>query len=186
MFGTSKAELKAIVTVQDCTIRLKDVLLKSRAKQIESLTRSRDELAAKVAELTAEMGRLRGNAPSEPGIVVDGTHMPQRVFIDGHAISGIMSIKNSNEPGDISTTTIVLHGPYSVREHAKKSEPHIPQPYPMWTEWNGGGCPVPPDTVVEVRFFDGSVVRNRAGEWDYCWKGKKDFPSMIAAYRIVP
>lgn len=132
MFGTGKAELRAIVAVQDCTIRFKDVLLKSRAKQIESLTRSRDELAAKVAELTAEVERLRAPAPTETSL------------------------------------------------------PHVPQPLPTWTEWNGGECPVPGDTVVEVRFFDGSIVRNRAGEWNYCWKGKKGFQSTIAAYRIVP
>lgn len=188
MFGTSKAELRAIVAVQDCTIRLKDVLLKSRAKQIESLKRSRDELAAKVAELTAEVERLRSApVPSEPGIVVDGTRTPQRVFIDGHEIHNVVSVTNGNEPGAISRTTIVLHGTYSVRERveapAEPKEPHIRQPLPMWTGWDGGECPVPPDTRVDVRFRSGTEhYRMPAGGWRWMHRSND---GDIVAYRIA-
>lgn len=51
-----------------------------------------------------------------------------------------------------------------------------------WVEWNGGDCPVPADTVVDVR-FRGSIEdrRNPAAEW--YWPQRGD-PSDIIAYRI--
>ena len=62
-----------------------------------------------------------------------------------------------------------------------------------WTEWNGGSCPVPSGTIVDIRDADGTewegVVANpekgysdAAGtfwEWDF-----KDSPNNIVAYRV--
>ena len=36
-----------------------------------------------------------------------------------------------------------------------------------WIKWNGGECPVPPETVVEVRLRGGTVGGAHAG--DYYW-----------------
>lgn len=36
-----------------------------------------------------------------------------------------------------------------------------------WLEWHGGECPIDPDTIVDVRFGDGSVDTDFAGCWDW-------------------
>ena len=52
-----------------------------------------------------------------------------------------------------------------------------------WIEWNGGECPVAGDTLVEVRFQDGTHSKARKAA---IWSWKHDFVnSDIVAYRIV-
>lgn len=33
-----------------------------------------------------------------------------------------------------------------------------------WHAWNGGECPVPPETMVEVTYVNGGCVEGRAGD----------------------
>ena len=53
-----------------------------------------------------------------------------------------------------------------------------------WIEWNGGECPVPGDTLVDLKFADkGSCAVVSAGQFDW---GHCDNPYFnIIAYRIV-
>ena len=51
-----------------------------------------------------------------------------------------------------------------------------------WTEWNGGECPVAPDTLVEVRWRNGDMSPgSRADTWSWTHTGV--YP--IIAYRVV-
>jgi len=61
-----------------------------------------------------------------------------------------------------------------------------------WIEWNGGECPVKPETMVEARFDDGFcptapreaigyVIRSENWEWSKPGRGQR-----IIAYRIAP
>lgn len=52
-----------------------------------------------------------------------------------------------------------------------------------WTEWKGGECPVPSDTVVEVRFRDGEV--SAGAEAAYFWWDCRGKARDIVAYRVV-
>ena len=55
--------------------------------------------------------------------------------------------------------------------------------YGPWIEWHGGECPVPPDTIVEVKFRSGAIgLEHRAG--GYRW-GQADHSSDIVEYRTV-
>lgn len=54
-----------------------------------------------------------------------------------------------------------------------------------WTPWHGGVCPLPPDTLVEVRFRDDGETHvhvhvDRAGAWDWAHYGDE---GDIQAYR---
>ena len=49
-------------------------------------------------------------------------------------------------------------------------------------DWNGGECPVPPETKVEVELRSGAVMEARAG--DYYWDHDDDGGD-IFSYRIV-
>lgn len=54
-----------------------------------------------------------------------------------------------------------------------------------WIEWSGGERPVPPDTMIEVRFRNGGLNPvSSAGEWTWAWMDCGD-PYDIAAYRVV-
>lgn len=52
-----------------------------------------------------------------------------------------------------------------------------------WIPWHGGECPVHPDTVVEVKYADGVIIKDLFGSFDWSITttgvGKKE------AYRIV-
>ena len=48
-----------------------------------------------------------------------------------------------------------------------------------WIEWNGGECPVNDDSLVDVRFPDGSEYFNTGADWD--WSNTSDTP--ISHYR---
>jgi hypothetical protein len=57
-----------------------------------------------------------------------------------------------------------------------------------WIEWAGGECPVEPDTIVDTKDRDGTVLRgSRADRWNWDW----GFPACltpadnIIAYRVV-
>ena len=43
--------------------------------------------------------------------------------------------------------------------------------YGPWIEWHDGKCPVPPDTLVEVKFRDGSC---ETGHSAYCYSWRRD------------
>ena len=47
--------------------------------------------------------------------------------------------------------------------------------YSDWIKWNGGECPVPPDTMVEVKFRRGAPEREgRAGRYFWNHEGEAD------------
>ena len=52
-----------------------------------------------------------------------------------------------------------------------------------WTAWEGGECPVAPETLVEIRFWDGEINGPyKADEWDW---DRLFRVADIVAYRIV-
>ena len=53
-----------------------------------------------------------------------------------------------------------------------------------WIEWKGGGCPVAPETVVEVRVRDGSHF-NSGPAGNFCWRPFWRSKYDIVAYRVV-
>lgn len=53
-----------------------------------------------------------------------------------------------------------------------------------WIEWNGGECPVPPRTIVEIKTNGGAVYETLASSLS--WAHSDMYPLMnIVAYRIV-
>lgn len=54
-----------------------------------------------------------------------------------------------------------------------------------WIEWNGGECPVPEETLVAVRFFNGKEPEEprRAHLWAWGQNSKSGYE--IAAYKVV-
>lgn len=53
-----------------------------------------------------------------------------------------------------------------------------------WIEWQGGECPVDPETLVEIKGGDGAVDKNIAQHW--CWDWLDTWPeSNIVAYPVV-
>lgn len=55
--------------------------------------------------------------------------------------------------------------------------------YGPWIDWHGGECPVPPDTLVEVKFRDGSCETGHSANC-YSWL-RVDFNDDIVEYRIA-
>ena len=53
-----------------------------------------------------------------------------------------------------------------------------------WIEWHGGGRPVPPGTMIEVRLRNGVTLSTRAPNWAACWRND-EAPDDIVAYRVV-
>lgn len=54
-----------------------------------------------------------------------------------------------------------------------------------WIEWSGGECPVPPGTVVEVRFRNGNSDPDSNAEWwDWRWRGREGEYDIVA-YRVI-
>lgn len=54
-----------------------------------------------------------------------------------------------------------------------------------WITWNGGKCPVEPETVVEVEVRGGTQLEPiRAGDLRWDWPNG-GFPAEIVAYRVV-
>lgn len=56
-----------------------------------------------------------------------------------------------------------------------------------WLPWEGGECPVAPETYVEVKLRNGRGSANlQARNWTWTWAFKNDeHPGDIIAYRIV-
>jgi len=53
-----------------------------------------------------------------------------------------------------------------------------------WIDWNGGECPVDPDTTVDVEFANGEAYSGSIAEaWD--WSRKIPREDLIVAYRVV-
>ena len=58
--------------------------------------------------------------------------------------------------------------------------------YGPWIKWHGGECPVPPDTMVEVKFRRGAPEREeRAGRYFWNHEGEDDEDDDIVEYRTV-
>ena len=55
--------------------------------------------------------------------------------------------------------------------------------YGPWIKWHGGEYPVPPETMVEVKFRDGSCETGHSANC-YSWL-RVDFNDDIVEYRIV-
>lgn len=53
-----------------------------------------------------------------------------------------------------------------------------------WIKWNGGECPVAPDTSVELRLRGGGRRKGEAGFWRICWYND-NHPRDIVAYRVI-
>ena len=53
-----------------------------------------------------------------------------------------------------------------------------------WIEWSGGVCPVPPDTLVEVKFRDGKGA-SQCEAAGIVW-GHGGLGGDIVAYRVIP
>lgn len=56
-----------------------------------------------------------------------------------------------------------------------------------WQKHDGGGCPVSPETVVEVRYYNGYLSGSnpaRADNWHWKWVNCADGGN-IAEYRVI-
>lgn len=53
-----------------------------------------------------------------------------------------------------------------------------------WVEWNGGKCPVPHNTLVEVMMLDGEIWDDELAG-DYNWGDLDDWCGNIIAYRVL-
>ncbi len=83
----------------------------------------------------------------------------------------------------------------SAASHMEQAMTEEREAVERWIEWNGGECPVEPDTVVEVRLRDGWEARlpDSAREFRWCWTptSGRNFQSNgvrafdIIAYRVV-
>ncbi len=56
--------------------------------------------------------------------------------------------------------------------------------YGPWIKWHGGECPVPPDTLVEVKFRRGDSTSEHPAS-DYCWRHYDGDGADIVEYQIV-
>ena len=88
---------------------------------------------------------------------------------------------DSDYCGDIHSISIP-HLPPNWHQTILSREEYC-QAYPKaddeWIEWNGGECPVDDDSLVDVRFPDGSEYFNTDADWD--WSNASDTP--ISHYR---
>lgn len=55
-----------------------------------------------------------------------------------------------------------------------------------WIEYDGGPCPVPPDTRIKVKFLNGlsSLASAKASWW--LWEQPREQGYLIIAYKVVP
>jgi hypothetical protein len=53
----------------------------------------------------------------------------------------------------------------------------------LWIKWEGGVCPVNPETIVDVEFDQGTKVAGVAGRFN--WTHYPDNGGNIVAYREV-
>jgi len=75
----------------------------------------------------------------------------------------------------------------SCAEWAWQKRPEIARPMTVngqWIAWEGGKCPVPPETKVEVRLHDKGVSEKIVNAGCWVWQHTPSF-SNIVAYRIV-
>lgn len=54
-----------------------------------------------------------------------------------------------------------------------------------WTKNKGDGCPVDWQQLVEVKFPDGSVYTEKAGNWDWEIKDPEDEDSIIEYRKVL-
>lgn len=54
-----------------------------------------------------------------------------------------------------------------------------------WIEWNGGECPVPEETLVAVRFFNGKEPEEPRRAHLWAWGHSRKAGYEIAAYKVV-
>lgn len=54
-----------------------------------------------------------------------------------------------------------------------------------WIEWNGGECPVPEETLVAVRFFNGKEPEEPRRAHLWAWGHRRKVGYEIAAYKVV-
>lgn len=76
--------------------------------------------------------------------------------------------------------------------HSRTTRPIPVKPAPVltpeqiadgWVEWNGGECPVEPESVPAVMFIDTKKTDRKARDWSWCDNGEYD---KIIAYRPDP
>lgn len=88
----------------------------------------------------------------------------------------------SKATGDVEAYKLIRkgeHGP--AQSGCRKEDTKVAEP---WVKWEGGECPVPKDTIVQIRMRDGTSACEPgvAGElrWDHRgWRGD------ITRYRVV-
>ena len=100
------------------------------------------------------------------------------VFISGKCMW------NSNKPRSIVLSSIMVNNVIPSWHQCVLSREEYYHAYPKadadgWIEWNGGECPVNDDSLVDVRFPDGSEYFNTGADWD--WSNTSDTP--ISHYR---
>lgn len=61
------------------------------------------------------------------------------------------------------------------KEDAQVAEP--------WVKWEGGECPVPKDTIVQIRMRDGTGAREPGVAGELRW-GHRGWPGDITRYRV--
>nr|DAL40215.1 MAG TPA_asm: protein of unknown function (DUF5320) [Caudoviricetes sp.] len=84
--------------------------------------------------------------------------------------------------GDAEAYKLIRKGGYATEQSGcRKEDTQVAEP---WVKWEGGECPVPKDTIVQIRMRDGTSACEPgvAGElrWDHRgWRGD------ITRYRVV-
>lgn len=85
----------------------------------------------------------------------------------------------------------MLHGRLLEHEHpteqagCRKEDTQVCEP--EWVSWSGGDCPLPADTIVEVKFYDRQTEKGcKAGAytWQHGALGVRDLD--IIAFRVLP
>ena len=79
-----------------------------------------------------------------------------------------------------------LRGVIEYQEKAGCRKPDTQVCEPQWVSWSGGDCPLPADTIVEVKFYDRqteSGSKASAYVWRHGALGVRDLD--IIAYRVL-
>jgi hypothetical protein len=107
-----------------------------------------------------------------------------------HTLVGCDGAISSIEPAEFGQLLVKWDDREEMHANPKNLELIAPEPpqvvrqpeQPEWIEWNGGECPVPPDTRVQIRFVNDFTADVRPAA--QVWWGGGQFHSVVA-YRVV-
>lgn len=129
-----------------------------------------------MAKITVE------NTPLELRRNQNGSFRP---FYKGEPIPGATNIVMKQEMGLKYPEFLVTFVGPSVRvvEYVAPPETVTPEPVPVaeWVDWSGGDRPIPGDTLISVKFRDGTEADGYAR--DILWEHTA-IPFDIMAYRV--